>query len=144
MGEAGFALVYAASVYDAGKEVPFGAYATMVIRHRLVQAVTSWRRHGRLAHVRFTDLAAPDDKGRPTAFDPACPQTQESYQEAATRELLGRVRRVLPRRWFDMLELYYACNHSLEEIGERLGLSRQRVQQLINKALVRARRYCPE
>ena len=54
LGEARLALAYGASLYDAATGVPFGAYATFVIRHRLHQAVTVWRRGGRLDHVRFT------------------------------------------------------------------------------------------
>src|SRR5438067_2093127 len=44
LGEARLALAYAASRFEEGRGVPFGAYATMVIRHRLAQAVDVWRR----------------------------------------------------------------------------------------------------
>jgi RNA polymerase sigma factor (sigma-70 family) len=141
LGEAGFALSDAAGRYDAARNVPFGAYATMVIRHRLVRAVTAWRRGGRLDLVRFTDLADTPSGSDLRDFDPPCPRAREPYQEAAARELLDHVRRVLPARWFRLLRLHYVCGHTLEEAGELLGVSRQRVQQLLVQALVRARRH---
>jgi RNA polymerase sigma factor (sigma-70 family) len=142
IGDAQLALAYAAGLFDEGKGVPFGAYATMVIRHRLVQAVTAWRRGGRLDHVPFTDLAGGCLPGEPLGFDPACPRTREAGQEAATRELLDRVRRTLPPRWFTLLQLYFSEERTLEEIGEQFGVSRERVRQLVAKAIARARLRC--
>jgi RNA polymerase sigma factor (sigma-70 family) len=139
LGEAQLALVYAASLYDAARNVPFGAYATLVVRHRLIQAVTVWRRFGRLDHVRFTDLPPTEDAA---PFDPVCHRTRESYREAGDRELLERVRRVLPPRWFEVMRLYFAEGRTMEEIGRLLGISRQRVEQLLSKAIDRARRRC--
>jgi RNA polymerase sigma factor (sigma-70 family) len=143
VGEARFALVYAAGLYDGEKGVPFGAYVTMVIRHRLVQAVTLWRRGGRLDHVRFTDLGGRGASEEARRFDPACPRTHEACEEAAARELCDRVRRVMPRRWFVLLQLYFVHEHTLEEIGERFQVSRERVRQLLAKAIARARARLP-
>jgi RNA polymerase sigma factor (sigma-70 family) len=140
LGEARWALTYASSIFDRAREVPFGAYATLVMRHRLIQAVTTWRRGGRLAHVRFSDLNQRNPEGEVIPYQPVCPRTREPVQLAAERELLERVRRALPPRWFAVLYLYFAEGHTLEEIGRRLRLSRQRVQQLVVRALDRARR----
>src|SRR5271163_1169980 len=73
-GEALFGLVYAAGMFDVNRGVPFGAYATMAITHRLIHAVHIWRRGGRLDHIRFTDLCA----NSPNDFDTPCPHTHES------------------------------------------------------------------
>ena len=43
ISEALFGLTYAAGRYDEDRHVPFGAYANMVIRHRLIQTVIRWR-----------------------------------------------------------------------------------------------------
>jgi RNA polymerase sigma factor (sigma-70 family) len=134
-GEALHALCYAAGMFDDSRGVPFGAYATMAIRHRLIQAVNLWIRGGRLAHVRFTALTATTK----SVVDVSCPRTREVSDDAALHELVDRVRRVLPPRWFQALQLYYAHGHTLEEVGNRLGVTRERARQLLSKAVGRAR-----
>lgn len=141
-GEAQLALAYAASLYDEGKGIPFGAYVTMVIRHRLVQAVTLWRRGGRLDHIRFTDLLAQNAEEDAQAFEPVCPHSREAEEEAAMRELVDRVRRMMPARWFLLLELHFVHEYTLNEIAEQFHISRERVRQLLAKAVARARSHC--
>ncbi|MCE9533142.1 MAG: sigma-70 family RNA polymerase sigma factor [Planctomycetes bacterium] len=134
-GEALYGLVYAAGMFDPTRGVPFGAYATLAITHRLIQAVNFWRRGGRLDHVRFTDVCANTGGD----FDTPCPRTRESSEQTSESELIDRVRRALPARWFQALNLYYAHGHTLEEVGHRLGVTRERVRQLLSKAVERAR-----
>jgi RNA polymerase sigma factor (sigma-70 family) len=143
LGEAALALAYAASLYDASKAVPVGAWLTLVIRHRLVQAVTAWRRGGRLGHVRFSDLEVPAASEDGSGYDPVCRRTREPVEEAGDLDMVQRVRQVMPERWFELLHLYYVEGHTLEEIGNRFGLSRERVRQVLSKALARARRHWP-
>ena len=143
-GEARLALSYAASLYDEGRGVPFGAYVTMVIRHRLMQAVTIWRRGGRLDHICFADLLAQNPEGGGQAFEPVCPHSREAEEEAALQELVDQIRRVVPARWFMLLELYFVREYTLEEIGMQLAISRERVRQLLAKAVARARLHCEQ
>ena len=135
-GEALYALVYAAGMFDPTRKVPFGAYATMAITHRLIQAVNVWYRGGRLGHTRFTDLTA----STLYEFDTPCPRTREASDLSAVNDLLAQVRRALPPRWFQALNLYYAEGHTLEEVGRHLGVTRERVRQLLSKAVVRVRK----
>ena len=135
-GEAMYALAYAAGMFDQERGVPFGAFATMAITHRLIQAVNVWRRGGRLTHLRFTDLSLASS----TDFDMACPRTRESIEQASTNEQLDRLRCTLPARWFAALQMYFGDGYTLEEVGHRLGVTRERVRQIINKAMGRARK----
>jgi RNA polymerase sigma factor (sigma-70 family) len=140
LGEARLALARAGSLFDACRGVPFGAYATRVIRHRLVQAVTEWRRGGRLDHSNFSEMRQATPGGGLGPFDPVCPRTREPGQLALEWDLLDRVSRSMPRRWFSVLRLYFAEERTMEEIGKQLGVTRSRVQQLVAQALRRARR----
>jgi RNA polymerase sigma factor (sigma-70 family) len=143
-GEAGYALAYGAALFDEEKGVPFGAYVTLAIRHRLVQAVTKWRRRGRLAFAHLSGLCTRTPEGEPLPFDVPCPWAREVGQEVADRELVERLERVLPPRWFELLRLYYVERYTLEEIARAIGRSRERVRQLLAKAIRRARDHCPE
>jgi len=132
-GEAFYGLVYAAGMFDASRGVPFGAYATLAISHRLIQTVNYWRRGGRSAPTKFTDLGIAGSG----EFDTPCPRTRESIDHAAVHELIDQVRESLPTRWFQALQLYYADGHTLEEVGSLLGVTRERVRQLLGKAVER-------
>ena len=133
ISEALFGLTYAAGRYDEDRHVPFVAYAKMVIRHRLIQAVIRWR------DKRFAPL--PDwseSTGEP--WEPADYRpTPDLCARVAASELCDRVRRSMPSRWYKALHLYYGEGLTLEEVGSRLGVSRQRIGQLIIKAEQQAR-----
>jgi RNA polymerase sigma factor (sigma-70 family) len=136
--EARFALAYAASLFDETRGVPFGAYARLVIRHRLAEVVEQGLRGRRGPVVAFTDFAAGLLPGA-APFEPVCPRTPACDRAAAARELIDRVRGALPPRWFGVLALYYGEGHTLEEVGRHLGVSRERARQLLAKAVRRAR-----
>jgi RNA polymerase sigma factor (sigma-70 family) len=143
LGEASLALADAASRFDESAGVPFGAYATRVIRHRLNGVVTAARRRKHLICACFSELCT---GGRRLPPDPPCRWAREPHEELdrreeerATRALLKRVRKALSPLGFTLLELYYAKEYTLEEIGRKLGRSRERVRQLLVKALAQAR-----
>jgi RNA polymerase sigma factor (sigma-70 family) len=137
IGEAFYGLTYAAGMFRASKRVPFGAYATMVIRHRLMQAIRTWRRD-RWAGPFPTGTdeyawEAPDPKPAP-----------DLAARAAACEMCERVRRVLPAQMYAVLRLYHGEGRTLEEIGTVYGVTRQRIRQILAKATARARRHFPE
>ena len=59
---------------------------------------------------------------------------------AANAELLARVQKRLPAIQWNLLYARFVEGETLPAIGERLGVSRQRLDQLINQALQRTRR----
>ncbi len=136
--EALYALSYAAGRFDVNRGVPFGAYATMVIRHRLSQMVGVWRRSQRIVSHRL--LSEEEDR---YVYDTPDPNTVEVDEEITSNELLVLVKSNLPSRWFEILRQYYADGLTLQEIGQNESVSKQRVRQLIEKAIKRARRKVP-
>jgi RNA polymerase sigma factor (sigma-70 family) len=139
-GEACLALADAASRYREEYNIPFGAYATLVIRHRLLQAFTEWYREGRLAFTCFSDLIAQEGKTGPLAFDLPCRQPREPWQEVHAQDVIEQLRQKLPPQWFEILDLVYLHGYTLRQVGEMRGLKRDRVKRIVRKALERARK----
>jgi RNA polymerase sigma factor (sigma-70 family) len=138
IAEAMYGLTYAAGMYDPSRHVPFGAYATLVVRHRLERAVINWRRSGR--HLPMTLGSCTGDEvweaedSRPTP---------DFANRASAHEMCERIRRVMPARSYQILRLYYSEGLTFEEIGSRFGLSRERIRQVMVQAIKKARQYFP-
>jgi RNA polymerase sigma factor (sigma-70 family) len=140
IAEALYGLTYAAGMFDEGRQVPFPAYAVLVIRHRLGQLIRAWRRARRAAPYPARVVAA-DDAPWEAADDRPRP---DLVAGASARELCDRVRRVLPAQWYAVLRLRHAEGWTFQEIGDHFGVSRQFVQQVVEKATHRVRRHFPE
>jgi RNA polymerase sigma factor (sigma-70 family) len=138
-GEALYALSYASGIFDAARGVPFNAYARKVITRRLISVINTWRRSDLRVRRHCRELCG-STKGR-RGFPRA--RTGDTANHAAMREAVGVLRRHLPRRWFDVLYLHYVEEYSVKEVGAALGISPERVRQLVAKAMIRARRRVP-
>ena len=141
--EGQIALWQAIMHYDPGRGVAFSSYAVPAIRHRLWRLVRETQRpqgHGM--------LAAADDPAELAA---------QAWQRQAVRAALGELLAHLPERSYHVIVSAYGLDGeaplSLAEIGRLLGLSRERVRQLRNDALVvlrlpalsgRLRRLCDQ
>src|SRR4051812_2961880 len=139
IAEALYGLTYAAGMFDDRRRVPFPAYAVLVIRHRLGQLIRAWRRARRAGP--FPAGTAHDGAPWEAADDRPKP---ELVAGASARDLCDRVRRVLPARWYTVLRLRHAEGWTFQEIGDHLGVSRQFIQQVVEKATVRVRRHFPD
>jgi RNA polymerase sigma factor (sigma-70 family) len=144
IGEAQLALMEAAGRYDPGRDVPVGAFVTLVVRRRLIHAVDRWNKWRRPHPVCFTDVGVADGATYLPEIDPPCLRTPEPVRAAAAQELLERVRRVMPELLFRVLWLHVVQGCRKEEIAGQIGVTRQRVQQLIRNAIERAKRHFPE
>jgi RNA polymerase sigma factor (sigma-70 family) len=130
-------LVYAASIFDPSKGVPFAAYATMVIKHRLCQYITRWLRRDRAV----TTLSALDPTGELDAGDGAhlvADPAPMPDKQAADRELVGRVKELVPHS-FDLLWDRFAVGRTMEELGDDCGITRQAIRHREKKAIRRLR-----
>lgn len=78
-----------------------------------------------------------------TLADEVHPGPEEPLLERSRREDLGRCLDRLPAREADILRLYFGLGEArpltLEEIGQRLDLTRERIRQLKERALARLR-----
>jgi RNA polymerase sigma factor (sigma-70 family) len=137
IAEALYGLTYASGLYDQQRGVPFPAYAYLVIRHCLIQGIIRWRRLRRIG--RMPTLSSSESESEAQA-QPA----SELEREAVAREMCERVREILPAQMYDALWLFHGKGHSLLEIAKRLGVSRQRISQLIVQAERRVRESFPE
>ena len=134
-----YGLTYASSLFKAELGVPFGAYAHMVIRHRLIQCILTWRRARRCRQLPIistpTGSIELESEARPAP---------EPGDGMAAKEICDQIRCVLPARLYDVLYLFYGEGRTLREIGSHMGLTRQRVRQLISQAGNRVRQVFPE
>lgn len=141
VAEAQLALVKAARRYDPNQGASFRTFAALVIRRALAAVVRARLRDRRQEPVFFTDLAQSGALGKEREmFDPPSPFPLDPGRAAADNELLARLRRTLLPTWFEALNMYHVQDYTLAEIGERLGVSREAVRQLLAKAAARARR----
>jgi len=71
------------------------------------------------------------------------PEPDKKLIRESLRKEIERAFLTLPQREADVLRLYYGIgidnNHSLEEIGLKFGLTRERVRQIKEKAIRRLR-----
>ncbi|WP_020469128.1 sigma-70 family RNA polymerase sigma factor [Zavarzinella formosa] len=133
--EALFALAYANQLFDADRGVPFKKYAVMVICHRLRQLVAKCRRRqerelplSQLAHF-------PDKEGLPASTNGA--EAVGSVLDAA--EMWDHARQTLQPREFEVVRMHCQNGESLAAISRLLGVSRQRVSQILGRAVAKLR-----
>lgn len=122
--EAQDGLVYAATLWDDSRGVPFGTYAAAVIMHRLIRTgiVGPARRKARYEPLGDPNYV-PDARPKP---DP------DAVIDA--REELAEVRRTMPEQLFNLVWLHYGLEVDGATIGRKIGRSRERVRQLILEA----------
>lgn len=137
IAETMYALTYASGRFKPEYRVPFGAYATMVIRHRLIGAVSARRQH----RNHFQGHPTGSKKLEQEPEDRTLPEVGAAME---ARELCELVRRMLPAEWYELLRLYHAEGRTLEDIGRDFGITGVRVGQIIVQAKERVRRYLPE
>lgn len=137
IAEALYGLTYAAGLFCESRRVPFPAYATLVIRHRLTHAVRTWRRAAREVPYPAAPLSG-DEPWEAPDYRP------EPDLGVGAREMCDRIRRLLPAQWYAILRLHHAEGRTFQEIANHFGLSRQRIRQLFAKATTRVRRHFPD
>ena len=79
-----------------------------------------------------------------TLTDPSAPATDDGLMRESLHDDIDDVLSNLPQGEQNIFRMYFGIGHShaysMDEIGMRIGMSRERVRQLYNKALTRLRR----
>jgi RNA polymerase sigma factor (sigma-70 family) len=127
------ALVYAAARFDPARGVHFAFYLRRGVGQRVAAAVRAWRGRRYVASL----SAAGDADG--AALEPVDYRTPDPARQAAAYDLAAHVCRGLPPRQAEALWLLHAEGWSQEDIGDRLGVSRQLASTEATRGLRRAR-----
>lgn len=125
----------------------FGTYATWWIRQYIQRAVEQQRRAGfkQLRGARPVKIEPrPATKGRkdevPSLHELATDRAERPTARIERTELWDRLMRYLPARLREVLWLLYQEDLTLQEAGDVLGMSRERVRQLETRAIRKLRK----
>jgi DNA-directed RNA polymerase specialized sigma subunit len=141
IGVAMEALTRAAAFFDPERGLRFSTLATISIQRALRVQVDLMLKTAK----KFRPLSEIDYEYE--EYD--CPMSfwDKKAPDPARRALLSEaaleVKRRLPKRWFQLLWVQ-AQGLGATEVARRLGMTKQRVQQLTLLAKARARRMCPK
>ena len=152
IGEGNVGLLTAARKFDPDQGVKFISYAVWWIRQAILSALTGLSTEvvQSLAALNTSDvrLDAPmDPDGDRSLIERfVADEMPDTEEEAMNRFLTDEIEQALgtlPPRDAKVLRLYFGLEggreHTLEEIGSMLGVTRERVRQLRDRALKRLR-----
>jgi RNA polymerase sigma factor (sigma-70 family) len=156
--------VRAAATYDPSQGFKFSTYAVNVARHYGLRAARAHRlaglhvpdhhRHRKGPGGEPVEVAPPLSldttntglDGDATSWANMIPAREEEERREIPPDFWDRVRKVLPPRHAEVVELYYREGLTYEQVGSRIagksgqGVSRERVRQLLGWALESLRR----
>ena len=143
--EGNLGLIAAAERFDTGRGCQFSTYAVWRIRDYVSRATRNMTMNGR--EVLSLDLPVGEDGDNILADlipDENTVSPCELAEKNELKELVTEMVSCLKPRERRVIELHFGLNgtpeHSLEETGEILGISKERVRQIEVKALGRLRK----
>ena len=120
------------NVADYRGEAAMFTWICQICRRQIVDYLRAHRRHAdRVVPIddSLEVRAAMESIEAPAENEPG-----NSYSRAETRQLIQTVLDRLPARYGDVLEWKYVEGHSVEEIGERLGVGQTAAQSMLARA----------
>ena len=145
------AMVAAVNTYDPAAGGAFSTWLMYHLRNAFAEAFgyrTQKDRQEPLNNCLSLDTPLTDDADSDDLMDvvadPAGLQWQvaleESVWQTELQEAVGAALSTIPKQYREILRLRYWENMTLEDIGKRLGLSKERARQTLNQAIRRLRR----
>jgi RNA polymerase sigma factor (sigma-70 family) len=126
-------LVEALDTFEADRGMEFESWAYGRIRNHLLGINETCKR--RALHMRFFSISAAGEDDEPWDIEGVSRWPDELADIAICAEDLRRLLPKLPPREVEVLRLRHWEDQTLEEIGERFDLTRERVRQLYEKAI---------
>lgn len=133
-------LVRASQLFDPKRGFKFGTYANWW----LWRSACEWSKAQRnkrecLAFSEMGCMSAGIHSGQSLPFEPV-----DDARDAGSelRDLLGEIRRFVSKRQWLVLEMRYIEECTLQEVGDRMGLTKERVRQIEKRAKQRVRNCC--
>jgi RNA polymerase sigma factor (sigma-70 family) len=158
-----YTLVKAAALYDPARGVKPVTYFYKAIAHEVgkvalaggairVPSYQTQPAHHAYGRRYAADVArAFNYRGLPRAWDaqePAAPEPPDPLLAAEDRERVRKAIRLLPPRWRQVVRLRFGVGGegpmTLQQVGDRLGCTRENVRQTEQKALARLRQLLAE
>jgi RNA polymerase primary sigma factor len=149
VNEGNLGLLRAAERFDETHGVRFVSYAIWWIRQGMVRAIArDAELNGRNGASRRVSLDQPLTAASTAPLqevvpDERCEAPEERVMQRALRDAVDSSLTDLPEREQLVLRLYYGLDgappYTLEEVGQRLGVTRERVRQIKERALARLR-----
>lgn len=137
LAQEGFlALLWCSHTFDPGLGVSFGAYARRRVHGAMQDAVRrrmtedGWSRSGAREMPTWRTLDAGE------AQEVASPPDQHDFDLETVRMVLVRI---LGQRDAEVVELRVLAGWTLQEVGLKIGVTRERVRQIEARAMVKLR-----
>lgn len=131
-------LIKASKTFDPYAGFRFLSYAKLAIRQSISSAMWNWRhnRHESLDEPVFND----NDETKIDRLPSEDVQADEKYACEQVKGLLS----FLSKREFEIIRLRYWHDMTYEEVGRKIGVSKERVRQSENKALKKLKWHSEE